>query len=172
MGFNIARLTLYAILSSMEEDMRELILFHLGGQMETSDLLGQEVYNKCKDRLIKDQGTTITQASVEELLIYTDFAESYQIINSQNKYFPSSVSRHFKEITPHLAKLVPIRNRVMHSRPLDFTDFSVCLDAARHFVTTDPSLWNNLNSTLLKLESEPTFVFNLQIPIYTDSSNG
>jgi tetratricopeptide (TPR) repeat protein len=171
MGFNIARLTLYAILSSIEEDMRVLILFHLEGQLEPSDLLGQEVYNKCKDRLIKDQDTTIAQASIEELLIYTDFAESYQIINSQNKYFPISVSRHFKEITPHLAKLVPIRNRVMHSRPLDFADLSVSLDAAKYFVATNQSLWNNLNSTLLKLESEPTFVFNLQIPIYTDSNN-
>ena len=44
MGFNISLLTLYAILFSMEEDMRELILLHLDEQMETSALLELEIY--------------------------------------------------------------------------------------------------------------------------------
>ena len=66
--------------------------------------------------------------------------------------------------THRLERLTAIRNRVAHSRPLLFDDFSRTLETAEEFIGAGAIHWNALQSTLQRLKTEPSFVLNLQIP--------
>jgi len=56
----------------------------------------------------------------------------------------------------------------MHSRPLLFDDFATALDIAQELTTSQDYPWNNVRSTLVRLEKEPSFVLNLEIPNYAE----
>ena len=164
MGFSISRLTLYAIISSIEEDMRNVISLQLASHMSSETLFGEDILKKCQERLSKDLQISATNASNQDLVDYIDYAEAFQIINSNRTYLPNSLSNHFQNVTKNLEKLVAIRNRVMHSRPLDYEDLSITTDIARQLINEKDS-WSNLSEVLRKLQTEPTFVLNLEVPI-------
>ncbi|MBN3945121.1 MAG: AAA family ATPase [Nostoc sp. NMS7] len=170
MGFSISRLTLYAILSNIEEDMRKIICTHLAPQVQSNSLFGEEILKKSRERLSKDIQVSAANISNEDLVEYIDYAEAFQIINAHRNLLPSSIAKHFQDVTKQLEKLVPVRNRVMHSRPLDPEDLSNTTDISRLLIR-DKHTWSNLNEVLGRLQTEPTFVLNLHIPIYESSGN-
>lgn len=143
MGFSISRLTLYAILSSIEEDMRNTIRSYLFAEREGISLFGEDTFKKCQERLSKDQQVSAQKASLGDLVEYIDYAEAFQIINKNRSFLPADLAEHFREMTQQLEKLVPVRNRVMHSRPLDYEDLSIATDIARQLVLTEVN-WINL----------------------------
>ena len=161
MGFSISRLTLYAIISSIEEDMRNVISLQLASHMSSETLFGEDILKKCQERLSKDLQISATNASNQDLVDYIDYAEAFQIINSNRTYLPNSLSNHFQNVTKNLEKLVAIRNRVMHSRPLDYEDLSITTDIARQLINEKDS-WSNLSEVLRKLQTEPTFVLTVR----------
>src|SRR5579871_2191893 len=125
MSFSTARLTCYAVLSAMEDDLRATIRQHVQRQGSAQLLLGKEVWDKCCKRLANAGGFGDDRASLDELLPFTDFADLYHLLNAQAVDLPSEVAAHLRANTPQLDRLVPIRNRVAHSRPLEYEDLSV-----------------------------------------------
>ena len=123
MGFSASRLTCYAVLSAIEEDLRNICENQLDNIAQPNELLGNETWNKCVARLEREQGIVKTQASLDDLLPYLDFADLYHMLNTHSSSLPPVIRRYFKDITPYLERLAPIRNRVAHSRPLDFEIF-------------------------------------------------
>jgi cold shock CspA family protein len=171
MSHNISRLTLYAVISAIEEDLRQLIHVHLNDQKEPRDLFGVDLYERCLERLKTDFGVVGDHPSLGELLPYLDFSDPYQVLNSNSSLLPLSLSKYIKDVTPLLEKLAPIRKRVMHSRPLNFDDLAVALDAAQDLVKDQEGVWINLQSTLLRLKQEPSFVLGLEIPAHIYATN-
>ena len=55
MSYQVTRLTLYAILTSIEEDLRETVRFQIGGQGSTKEILGDEVWPRAMERLERDK---------------------------------------------------------------------------------------------------------------------
>jgi LuxR family transcriptional regulator, glucitol operon activator len=170
MGFSISRLTLYAIISNIELDMRNVILSYIAPGVASDALFGEEILKKCKDRLSKDLQISSASSSSGDLINYIDYAESFQIINTHRSFLPVALAKSFQDNTKHLEKLAPIRNRVMHSRPLDYEDLSITTDIAVQLIKEKDG-WVNLNEVLERLKTEPTFVLNLHIPIYELSGN-
>ncbi|WP_219587486.1 hypothetical protein, partial [Vibrio parahaemolyticus] len=64
-----------------------------------------------------------------------------------------------------LQKLVPIRNRVMHIRPLQFEDFPTVTNTCKKLSEEESSIWPKVKSTLERLEVDPSFVLSLDIPV-------
>jgi len=166
MSLSYASLTLYAVLSGIEEDLRDLIRVQLTGQMDGQELLGKEVQDKCKVRLQNDIGFADDQISINDLIIYLDYSDSFKVLNANSKFLPTHVGKYIKEITPTLEKLVPTRNRVAHSRPLNFDDFPKTMDVAQELIGGGDGIWANLNKNLKRLQEEPSFVLGLKIPTY------
>jgi LuxR family transcriptional regulator, glucitol operon activator len=170
MAFSVSRLTLYAVLSAIEEDLRKAIQHNLS-HIDANQLLGEEVLKKAIKRVEIDLELDDKLASHELLLSYIDFADAYKTLNTHSKSLPANIAKYLKEITPNLEKLAPIRNRVAHSRPLNFDDLSVALDTAAELINNNVFDWNELKTTLLRLNQEPSFVLGLEIPrYYTENS--
>lgn len=168
MSYSISRLTLFAVISAIETDLREIISNYLGLRTDLENVLGLELAKQTLERYEKDFGRSANPPTVDQLLTYIDFADSYKVINSNASSLAKDIAKYVKSVTASLEKLVPIRNRVMHSRPLLFDDFATALDMAGVLTTSQDYPWNNVKSTLVRLEKEPSFVLNLEIPSYAE----
>jgi len=87
-------------------------------------------------------------------------------LNAHRDKLPGDVGKYLREQTVAFDRLVPIRNRIAHSRPLNFDDLAVALDTCQDFVRSNSDLWSELRETLIRLKEEPSFVLGLEIPAY------
>lgn len=163
---SVSRLTLFALISSIEEDLRNQIYINLLSQDDTRKIFSEEIYNKCLTRLNTD--IEITQEITPfQLLTYLDFGDAFQILNRNKSLLPPEYSKHLSSMTLTLEKLIPIRNRVMHTRPLLFDDLALTFEISRNLVNEKKSFWRYLEETIKKLEKDPSYVLGLVIPPYS-----
>jgi LuxR family transcriptional regulator, glucitol operon activator len=171
MGYSSSRLTLYAVLSAIEEDLREVITTLLGDQMTPKELLG-DVWTKALERYESDAESSDQSPSLQQVLYYTDFPDIYKLLNSNRALLPNHLGLYLKEQTALFERLVPIRNRIAHSRPLNYDDLAVTLDAAQDLIKSNAIPWYDLRDTLNRLRIEPSFVLGLDIPAYDVDEGG
>ena len=117
MSYNASRMTMFALLSSIEEDLRNFIHSEFLVKYSVSDFLGPKLYNKAT---VRDQKSDITHADKDydyNLLTCLDFQDSIDIINSYKQELSKEESTLIEKITEQCAPLTAIRNRVVHSRP-------------------------------------------------------
>jgi len=168
MSFSLSRQTIYAILSAIEADLRTLIGNHLGWMEDVPAILGSEVFSRAVERFHKDSQTVGSQATLDELLFYIDFSDTYAILNQHRSDLPQDVASAVRESTKTLEALAPVRNRISHSRPLEIDDLSLTVDSAESLARRVDIEWSNLSSVQRRLKAEPSFVLGIQIPTSAD----
>lgn len=165
MSFSATRLTLYALISAMECDLRYLIRVELKDQMSLEDLLGKDLLKRAIDRLEKVDGKDISKKyTLENLLYYIDLGDLFQIINHFSSYFPQDFYALFRSLASKLDSVLQVRNRVAHSRPLQVNDFSIVLDLVDVFVKKFPEQFTELRNSLARIQADPSYVLGLRIP--------
>jgi LuxR family glucitol operon transcriptional activator len=165
MSLVIPRLTLYALLSSMEEDMRHVVRLQLVPQVpDARELFGDEIHDDAVKRLARERGDIPDAPESAELLPFIDFADAWQLINRHRPLLPASIGAHFKEATSDLETLVPIRNRVAHSRPLEYTDLPTVSAVVEKLLARAPDDWQHLQSMRTRLRDYPGLVFDIELP--------
>ncbi|MGW5086438.1 NB-ARC domain-containing protein [Streptomyces coelicoflavus] len=114
--------------------------------MSESDALGDS-YTEATERRHAD-------ASDDELSIveYLNMRDAYDILNRHRDALPVELARELRNGTPRMDTLVPIRNRVMHGRPLQSGDAEKAVSACREFKSR---FWPTLRDTLDRLGAEP-----------------
>lgn len=85
---------------------------------------------------------------------YLDMREAYDILNRHRDSLPAELGRELRENTPSMDSLVPIRNRVMHGRPLQAGDPETAVRICRDFSTR---YWSTLKVTLDHLDLDPSW---------------
>lgn len=156
-GISATRLTLYAFISSIEMDLRNFIAQNINEHNEDV-LFSFELKNKLKSRGNK------FEEDILELTNYLDFGDCICLINGICNLLPTSFKSEMKEIALEIEKLTPIRNRVMHSRPLEIEDFPSVQDFVSNIVKYKVIDWNETFSLKSKIDSDPSSIFNLKIP--------
>ncbi|MGD0590312.1 MAG: NB-ARC domain-containing protein [Bacteroidota bacterium] len=166
MSFSVTRLTLYAIISSIEEDLRAILNMLIADNVIDGDVFPKDVSDRARERMMKDTGIEDRNKNNVDLSLYVDLGELFQTINSHKQYLSHPLVEHLKSNTPGFQKILPVRNRIMHSRPLDFEDWSLTLGLAERLAQEKEEIWKSTNETLHRLGEEPGFVLRLEIPSY------
>ncbi|OHC20671.1 MAG: AAA family ATPase [Pseudomonadales bacterium RIFCSPHIGHO2_12_FULL_40_16] len=166
MAYNLSRMTAYALISAIEEDLRDSIKSSLGDQNHTDGKFDQSLTTRAKARLEKDLGFKYEENTIDNLVDYFDLGDTFQIINAHSDFFNESFASEIKKRTKELEKIIPLRNRVMHVRPLNYDDLPVLADFCEELRKENTSPWTNINDTLLKLDEDPSFVLSLKIPTH------
>lgn len=161
--YSVSRLTLYALLSAVEEDLRRIITQNLGHLHPDVFLIG-DLRTKLAERVVKELGAPYSDLSIKEICFYLDFGDLYQALNTHRKELPQSISRLIKENTSDFENLVPIRNRVAHSRPLSIEDWPTVFDTTELLLSRDKELWASLSDIFSKIKRDPSFVLDITIP--------
>ncbi|SIS09786.1 NB-ARC domain-containing protein [Pseudomonas sp. A214] len=165
MAYSLSRMTVYALLSGLEEDLRIAIKGRLGGEDYSDDRFDQQLISRSKARLEKEIGAQYEESTLDNLVDYFDLGDTYQIINSNQLSFDTDFSQAIKTRTKQFEKIIPIRNRVMHVRPLNFDDLPLISDFCSDLISNSFYSWDNLEETFKRLHDDPSFVLDLKIPV-------
>ncbi|WP_416560720.1 NB-ARC domain-containing protein [Limnohabitans sp. yimb22184] len=161
------RNTCFAIISSIEDDFRTLIIAISGTDSKEAELLPSDVKDNALKRRASDlrMDSISSNVSEQDLLPYIDFADIAKILESK---IASKVEAHKEwiiKIAKHLLTLTGTRNRVCHTRPLEAEDLPSLIDFAKILtIQTAPFSFNIVSQTVDRLNKEPGFVLTLQIP--------
>lgn len=153
---------MYALLSSLERDLRDFIISNISPLSTPEGVLGETIEKKARERFHKENPDSSPEDG--EILEYIDMGDEIQIIRGNDKFLDDSTRKYIKKYYTALDELIPIRNRVMHSRPLEYDDLSKLLNLTTELVKSHRLFWANLRTTRKLLEKDPEFVTTLSIP--------
>ena len=156
------RLTCFALLSSIEEDLREFV--RARGPLD-SGTLDPELRTRARARWEENTNARgLEPSSEDELLSYTDFGDLAAILARMKSRLPDADQQWIGTTVPKLQKHVSVRNRVCHSRPLEADDFAETLDLASEFVKNRKSDFFQTDVAINRLNTNPSYVLHLRIP--------
>lgn len=158
------RLTLYAILSAIEGDLRSVVVDNLLPNARLEELIDPNTFKTAVDRYLRDNVAVESKIPAHNLVTYLDLGDALQCINRNAKLLPQGLRSSLQGHHAQLEAAIGIRNRVMHSRPLDFDDFEKVGDLARRLVTSSSFMWAETRELLKRLRSDPSYVNGLTIP--------
>lgn len=169
MSFSATRLTCFALLAALEEDMRATIEACLGdssiGEVVPSDRADRAQERRKKEGLAE-------AASLAALLPFLDFGDSYELLMSQKARLVPGLAGALQRIGPAVPRLIAIRNRVAHTRPMEIDDSAHLFDIARELFDSTPGVWQTLGETLARLTADPSYVLGLTITLRADAQTG
>lgn len=105
------------------------------------------------------------------LIEYLDFGDSINLLNKFTGFFPNSFKESISKLSRELDKITPVRNRVMHSRPLEFEDFPLLADFLNIIDRFDFIEWTQTRDLKEKLEHDPSIILNVNISNFVEVSN-
>jgi cold shock CspA family protein len=108
------RYRLAAVIQAVEEDLRSFIRQFVAPYHGAESILGEKI-TEFRQRAVADG---LLDPSVEALVDYLDFGDAFALLNRYRGMLPESLGKAVRSLTPAFEVAVPIRNRVMHGRPL------------------------------------------------------
>lgn len=171
-NFNLNnRILMFSVCSSVEYDLRNFI-FHNTPVIPLPEALVEKALSRNKTSENKTSNIQENGNSDNfNILVELDLGELYTLIMSHHIEFKINIQRKTK-FQKIFDQLIPIRNRVMHSRPLEFADRSI-LEAVLTTIDTElPTInWKELVKTRkLILESPQTILMEQQLSLKDDST--
>ena len=157
----------------MEKDLRSVVLNELLPSYDLNTVITSDELEKISDRYKKAEDTDlIIDDDHTDLIHYLDFYDTVQVINRNRERIPSALAQYFRNISPTLEKCTPIRNAVMHGRPLEIDNFSTMCAIADDLAKHTEYKWQNISDTLAEINNDSGYVFGLNFTISEDSSSG
>ncbi len=116
----LKRNLLFCLITSIECDLR----FHVSEINNSNLKITKEIIEKANERYYTDN--KLKSEDINKIVDYFDLGDCVQIINANKNTYNNE--KLIKEITEKIEKIIPVRNRVMHSRPLNFDDDEMVLN--------------------------------------------
>jgi LuxR family glucitol operon transcriptional activator len=160
------RLTIAAIIYAIEIDLKNQVFKHLTPFHDNLNFIGsQETVDNTVKRFRNDNQNLPIEDNIDEIIQYLDFADFFKVILSNKAFFPDAIIEEIKNSIPELEKLIAVRNRVMHTRPLMSGDFLIAFTFGKIKQESRNDVWLTLKSTLIKIEEDPSYVLTLSLPV-------
>ena len=163
-----SRMTCYALISCIEEDLRSIIRGY-GKDLDITDLLPLDVREEALKRRRHDDRVSAfatDEADDFELLTYIDFLDLSKILNSKLSQHTRVLGIDTKELSACVDALGPTRNRVCHTRPLELEDVTRCLDTSDKLLELSRNVFVSLGHTRKRLAQGLLHGLVEQIPTY------
>lgn len=169
MASSMTRLTLYALITAIEEDMRRLTDKYLPSHQKPRQVLGEHLFLKLIERVDGDASESDLTPTLEDLLGFSDLGDVYQLMRQYISDFPGDLVEQLDAYADDFVDLTKIRNRVMHARPLEFDDLSRTNDLCEK-LRSKSTYWVSLAEIVSRLVKEPELVLRLTIPFENDAA--
>ncbi len=161
------RLTLAALIYSIELDLKQVITRYVVPSFNSLSFLGEtDFVDKLKYRFQKDFPGLNPDNNILQVVDFIDFQDTYTIILKNKAVVPDEIISELKQIVNQLNEIAPIRNRVMHTRPLLAGDFSEVYAFVNEIIELKSIEWGTTVDTKKKIEEDPSYVLTLSIPSF------
>lgn len=165
------RLTLAAFIYSIELDLRSIIQSEIVPYNSDLGFFGDKsLIDRTLERFKKDNPGMSVDDNLYTVVEYIDFSDTFMILLKNQQLLKESFYRELKALKLKLEEIIPIRNRVMHTRPLMGGDFSTIYAFVCEIETLNKDWWKNTVTTKWKIEEDPNYVFTLTIPSFSVSN--
>lgn len=162
---NATRLYCYALISSVEADIRRFMESHLLEESFPARLLGS-LREKAAGRVSRaSDGVEQGELSISETLLYSDLGDLADILDKAGKPLAIPDAKR-KAIVAALRAAVPTRNRVFHSRPLEPQDMAASAQLCDSAIQVGSIELTDTKGTNRLLKSNPAAVLEFSIPEY------
>lgn len=159
------RLTLAALIYGIEIDLKTAINKNIVPYFsDLSFFKNQELIDKVSERFAKENPGINILMNIENSIDYLDFHDTFVILNQNKAFLTKQGSDYLQSIFKNLEEITPIRNRVMHTRPLLGGDFTFVYNFVTELSSKDPFEWVITLETKAKIENDPTYVLTLTLP--------
>ncbi|MER8661314.1 cold shock domain-containing protein [Mesorhizobium sp. M1148] len=158
MSFNLVRLTLYGLITAIDADLRALVRFQLGSSTAIEAIFPADTLAKLRDRAARDGA-----ADDDDIYEYLDFADSAQILRAHKASLDPAIAKFVNVNSTELDRLIPIRNRVMHARPLQFADYSTVDIFVKQLHSYPKALFPRVIEFEERVRENPNFVYSVDI---------
>ncbi|QNR96418.1 cold shock domain-containing protein [Stenotrophomonas sp. 169] len=147
--------------------MRDVLQRFAGNAKSPAEFFGKELLDTAANRAGAEPIGDVASPEVSVLLDYVDFGDVLSLSRRHQSIMPERYADQVRSLHSEFERLSLIRNRVMHSRPLEFDDLARTSDLAR-VLLREPQHWPHLLSARDGLERNPEQVLKLSIPPYTE----
>jgi LuxR family glucitol operon transcriptional activator len=114
------RLTIAAIIYAIEIDLKSLVTKYITPCHDNLTFIGsQETIDNTLKRFKNDNPNIPFEDNIDEVIQYLDFGDFFKVILSNKAFIPENIIQEIKNSVSELEKLIAIRNRVMHTRPIN-----------------------------------------------------
>jgi len=159
------RLTLAALIYGVEIDLKNSIKRSITPYFENLAFFkNSELEKRIIERFEKDNPGVNYLESLDEVIDFLDFHDTFTILNQNKEFLKKETATYLKSIFNKLSDLTPIRNRVMHTRPLLGGDFSFTYDFVSSLRKSDAIEWTITIETRDKIDKDPSYVLTLKFP--------
>ena len=169
----MTRSRLFVLFNSFERDVRSILQRFVISELGEQEGLGT-FFEPCK---AKSDADPSSQGAL--LSTFLEMRQGYDLLNTHRGKLPSDLATEVRELTASIDRVVGIRNRVMHARPLAAGDGDAAVSLLNQFST---SYWSELRRTMAHLQADPSWepvvaaiddecatLHNLPLPDYDDT---
>jgi len=162
------RNTIFAILMGLETDLRGFIR---RAEIPSDSLFSPEEIKLARERFTSAQSSSPETATLEPtsdvLLDYLDLSQSLDVLLRHEELIATAnltTRSQIADIARQSRRLIGLRNRVCHARPLEPTDLAVTTEVVTALLTTTDLPWVDLKAVRQQLDRNPALVLGLTIP--------
>ena len=152
-------LRLYALICAIEADLRALVEEVVLPEKTIEEIFSSDLLAKLVDRRKADADAGSPEIG---LVHFTNIGDVIDVIYKLAHNRGSDLKKNIKTVHSKISALIPIRNRVMHLRPLLFEDLPTTVQTRKLLVQAKPAFWSNLKNTIHNLNSDPTFLLRIE----------
>ncbi|KAB7740035.1 AAA family ATPase [Nostocoides sp. F2B08] len=145
----MTRARLYVLMDAFERDVRAALV-----RFVVNEIGEEAALNACFERASVKRAQDGTSGDANPITEYLDMREAYDLLNTHRSLLPSEYASEVRDLTGHLDRLVAIRNRVMHARPLAAGDSDAAVSILTQFQTR---YWSEMKRTLAQLVADPSW---------------
>lgn len=167
MAASLSRLTLYALISAIEMDMRDLLLRFVAGAVTPLEFFGKGLLDTTLNRAGPESSDSRDLIETNQLILYIDFGDLLSISSRHKILLPERYKDQIQSLNKSFERLILIRNRVMHSRPLEFDDLARTTELIG-VLLREPQFWTALSVVTSELSESPELVLKTKIPAYSE----
>ncbi|MDO2932971.1 NB-ARC domain-containing protein [Paeniglutamicibacter sulfureus] len=141
---------MYALIDAFERDIRGHLRRFIKSQVGDDAVIFGGALTDLEAR--RDADPMGTGA---DLVDYLDLRPAYDLLNQHRRYLPADLATQVRELTSELDTILPIRHRVMHSRPLVSGDFDKIMSSLVKF---DFTFWRGTAKILRFLQDDDSWM--------------
>ncbi|WP_019458470.1 tetratricopeptide repeat protein [Acinetobacter sp. GG2] len=158
---SLYRITAYAYISQLEISLKNNILDHISEEIIDNLNLPIEAKDRAIQRLKTDIGFSVGDLMFRDIVDYFDYGDLLQIIQKNKSRINQNIINIINENYSYLEKVIPIRNAVMHSRPISFSDYHYIFDLCIKLIEDDKlNIWSGLKQLKKQIDQDESYVFS------------
>lgn len=144
------RIALYILFDNIESDL----VFNIREFSHEENILTEDEKIKSLQRLSRREDCGYNLSDDRDLIYGLDLGEKYNVLLRYKKNMSHFQESYFLSLKTLFDKCIPIRNHIMHGRPLTINEYSIALEFAECLIKK-PDIWRNLNKVYLEYSKNP-----------------